>query len=650
MAPELHLRWVLSVGAFVLGVLVFGTALATSPPPAAESEAPGAQALGAYVDGLVREAGTRELHDDPYWHTLLHYKRGLFGLRSLVDDPAFFASPDGKHHPDRELAATLRAFFTPPDTSQAKHPVCRFPARLAWLSEQLDIDGSRLPVPVCESFESFYEGISPRSASMIFPTSHMNSPASMYGHTLLTIQGANGSELLSYAVNYSAITHETFGPFYIVRGLLGLYPGYFSILPYYAKLQQYSDVNDRDIWEYPLDLDEKEIRRLLAHVYELENIYSNYYFFSENCSYDLLFLLDAARPGLDLTDQFGWWVIPLDTVRKAKQNGLISDVVYRPSKSTKIEHLAAALSEEHRRTAVKIARGREDISALRRPEMTHEDRVRTVELTTEYLQYLYAKGKIARTDYVPRFLQTLEVRSELGAAEEWRYDIPAPGRPDHGHRSSRVVVGGGVRDEIAFQELALRPAYHDLLDGELGFKEGSEIVFGEAAVRYYPEAEELQLERIDVIHITSIAPRTEFFEHTSWKVETGFLRRTRGNGQRDLVYGLNTGFGRAYRSFLGLPYGLIETDLQVGGALEHSYSLGAGASIGLVQNVASWWKVQLQARAIFYRLGEEDDRIQLTIGQGFRLTTNWNLALEAERNTEHDVSIWDAKLGLRFFF
>ena len=32
------------------------------------------------------------------------------------------------------------------------------------------------------------------------------------------------------------------------------------------------------------------------HTYEMDKIYSDYYFFDENCSYDLLFLLDAARP------------------------------------------------------------------------------------------------------------------------------------------------------------------------------------------------------------------------------------------------------------------------------------------------------------------------------------------------------------------
>lgn len=100
----------------------------------------------------------------------------------------------------------------------------------------------------------------------------------MFGHTLLFIETADRSKLLSYSVSYSAVTNETFGPFFAVKGLFGMYPGYFAVLPYYAKLQQYSDVDHRDIWEYRLNLTEPEIRRMLLHIRELESIASDYYF------------------------------------------------------------------------------------------------------------------------------------------------------------------------------------------------------------------------------------------------------------------------------------------------------------------------------------------------------------------------------------
>ncbi|MFH1680870.1 MAG: hypothetical protein ABIH26_09535, partial [Candidatus Eisenbacteria bacterium] len=47
--------------------------LAASPEPVPED---------AYLSALLEIAFRERLHEDPYWHTLLHYKKGLFGLRS----------------------------------------------------------------------------------------------------------------------------------------------------------------------------------------------------------------------------------------------------------------------------------------------------------------------------------------------------------------------------------------------------------------------------------------------------------------------------------------------------------------------------------------------------------------------------------------
>jgi len=603
-------------------LFLLGTAAAAGPPPAPPPDDP-------YLAELIEEARRHELADDPYWRVLVHYKRGIFGVRSLVDDPDFFLSPEGKGDPQAELEATLRGFFRPPD--EGKHPVCRFVARYHWLKERLGIDESRLPVKGCAPFEELMEGVKPESATLIFPTSHMNSPASMYGHTLLAIETAYESDLLSYAVNYSAITDETFGPFYIAKGLFGMYPGYFSILPYYAKLQEYSDVNDRDIWEYPLALDPAEVRRLLMHIHEMEDIYSDYYFFNENCSYDLLFLLDAARPGLRLTDSCGWWVIPLDTIREIKKAGLIGEATYRPSKSTRIKHLAGLLTGARREEARAIADGTRAPEETRDGPLPKGEKITVLDLAGEILQYRYMGNEIPQDVYRKRFLGALRARSDLGGAGiEERYAIPAPVRPDEGHRSNRIGLGGGAAEDRAFWEARFRPAYHDLLDDDDGYKRGSQIVFGEAVVRYDPESEEARLHSLNLIDIVSIAPRDEFFKHTSWMVKTGFFRRVMENGRDYMIYALNPGFGRAYGAGrTGFFYGMIETEIHVGGALERGWSAGAGGSVGFVGNVTGWWKARLHARGIAHRLGDDDDRFEAGLGFGFRLGANGGLNAEA---------------------
>ncbi len=295
-----------------------------------------------------------KLHQDPYWHILLHYKPSVLGYKSLVDDPRFFLAPDGKTNPEAELDATIRAFFEPQEDEE-KSAVCRFVARYEWITQRLGLDPGHLPVDECRSFERFMDNVKPETVTLIFPSAHLNSPASMFGHTLLTIDTYNKSRLLAYSVNYTAVTTETFGPLFAVKGLFGLYPGYFSIQPYYTKLQEYSDVEPRDIWEYQLNLTGPEIRRMMLNIREKEGIASDYYFFDENCSYDLMFLLEAARPGTKLTDKVHGWLIPLDSIRMIDEQGFVTGVQYRPSRTTKIKYLASRVSEQGQEAALELA-------------------------------------------------------------------------------------------------------------------------------------------------------------------------------------------------------------------------------------------------------------------------------------------------------
>jgi len=632
-----------------------GDSVAMAPRDSAAATAPEESAAAvpdeAYIEHLLAEAERQGLHEDRYWHILLHYKRGLFGLRSLVDDPKFFADPNGKHDPRAELRATIRSLFCP-SVADEKHAVCRYVARYEWLKERLGIDPRRLPVPQCTAFEVLLAKIQPESATLIFPTSHMNSPASMYGHTLLTVETASKSKLLAFAINYSAIVQGvTFAPVFIAKGLCGGYPGYYSILPYYAKLQEYSDVNDRDIWEYALSLDRDEIRRMLLHIYELDNIYSNYYFVGENCSYGLLFLLEAARPSVHLTDRFGWWVIPLDTIRAIRKSGLIEEAIYRPSRSTKVEYLAGSISPAAREDAWGMARGKREPEQVLAQAMSQDDKIRICDLACEYLQYLNAKGKIEKELYQVRFLKALGARSSLGEAAEWRDSIPPPGRPDDGHRSRRWAIGAGTHDEESFLEIRLRPAYHELLDYQSGYKRGSQIVFLDAALRYYAQQERVKVEAIRLVDIVSIAPRSRFFEHLSWKVNTGFFPNGQDRRREDLIWGLNVGLGLAYDAgILGLVYGFAETDLHVGGTRGHGYALGAGGSAGVIKDLTDWWKVQLLARYLDHPLGDEMRQLRVSLGQGLKLSTNLGLSATVARGSEDDDSMWETKLSAHIFF
>ena len=249
--------------------------------------------IAAPLDNWLKQAKAQQLERHPYWQILLRYeKKQGHTLVSSVEQPSFFVSHDGKINAEAELAATLESLVDTPPAKADDAVACRFPARAAWLRQQLNITENDLPSANCPAFSTWLKGINPHEATLVFAADFVNNPSSMFGHTLLRIDAPNQTEetrLLAYAVNYAAQTNTSNGLEFAYKGLSGGYAGAFSVLPYYEKVKEYNDFENRDLWEYQLNLTPDEIKQGLAHLWEMKGINLPYYFLASNCSYQLFF-------------------------------------------------------------------------------------------------------------------------------------------------------------------------------------------------------------------------------------------------------------------------------------------------------------------------------------------------------------------------
>lgn len=599
-----------------------------------------------YLAELKGTAERRRLQDDRYWDILLFYKPAAGGRKSLVDDPNFFLAPGGKRDPGAELSATLDAMF---DNSLSPPARCRFPARYEWLKETLPIDPARLPTPECSELDNTLRAINPKSASLIFASGHMNAPASMFGHTFLRLDGAYESPLLSYAVNYAAtINPKDSGIAYAFKGIFGYYPGYYSILPYYAKVREYASMEQRDLWEFRTNLTETEVRRMTLHVLEMQGIYADYYFLDENCSYDLLFLLEAARPSVTLTDRHkGFFVAPIETLRSVLAEGLIDNVVFRPSAARTIRHKASEAGEAEVALAKSLASGDAAPSDVVGGPLPDTGKARILDLASDFTNYLFLKREIPKDPYQGRYLRILAARSTVESRLPESRPLPVPAPPESGHLVSRASLAAGTRDGRPFLEIAYRPAYHSLEDPAEGFNDGSQIVFSEAALRWYPRDEKVRLQRWDLIDIVSLAPRDIFFRPISWKVQTGFATRDFPGGVESIVYALNPGGGFAWKvSPLGIVSILAETDLAISGRYDRSFAFGMGGSAGFARQVSDRWGVLARARYVHGVLGDREQgrRFTASLKVPLRLSRNRSLVLEGEHADGPSVHVGTIQL------
>ncbi len=319
-------------------------------------------------------------------------------------------------------------------------------------------------------------------------------------------------------------------------------------MPYVQKIQQYSNMESRDIWEYTLDLDQSEIDWMIDHLWELKDINFDYYFFDENCSFRLLELVEVARPGSGLLDDLRFAELPVNTVRALDQEGLVTERHYRPSKEQELQALSDRLDAGERALARRLA----DDPAVAESAafQAYPEPRRALMARAAYRYVRFVNRKAARTEEVAgRSFALLSLVNRLPPVPEPVPAAKAP--PEQGHGSQMLAAAGGQRGADDFGELTYRLTYHDLLDNRRGFLAGAQIQ-GLGVTLRSTESQAVDLEALDLVSIRSLAPRNEFSKPLSWYVEGGLERAWAG--RRRLARYVQGGAGGSWRLGNVQPY------------------------------------------------------------------------------------------------
>lgn len=607
-----------------------------------------------YLDELIHRAHGLSLHEQRYWQLLLHYRSTWAGrYESEIDAPGFFLSATGKTDPKAELDATLRAFFSAEWVGRTPQPArCTFIARYEWLKSALSIDDERLPPANCERFQSWLQDLNPESITLIFPSSFINNPASMFGHLLLRIDQKGQTEatrILAYTINYAAELPPDTGLEFAVLGIIGGYTGFYSTIPYYLKAKEYGDFENRDIWEYRLNFSDVQIHRLLMHAWELGNASFDYFFFKENCAYHMLALLDLADPELRLAERFWLYTLPSDGVRAiAEKPSLVQAAVFRPSRRTKILRGREALSDSERDWFGKII---DTPSLAQSPEFRQlpgERRAAVLDVASDYLLYK-AATEYQPNEFASRNSSVLLARSDIKSTVPSPVYRPLSGPPDQGHRVLRAGIGTGWRDGEFFSEASFRLAFHDLLDPELGYTPDAQIETLSIALRYYPKHQHTRIERATLLNIISLSPVDSLFFKPSWKFNTGLETIDRNGCRFCRVGGAGGGIGLAAESSWlrrEVYYGFGEIAAEYSQAFARDYRVGGGLSAGTLIDITERWKIAASLSYFGYPAG--DGKPEWRVGAQQRFALSENLALRFDFNQR--LNKREYLLNLHFYF
>lgn len=556
----------------------------------------------------------------PYWLKLGHYLPALrTDYKSTVDSPEFFLAPDGKTNPKSELRATINALYNA-NAQKTQEMRCKFPARYTWLEAQL----GRTAKLRCPELDKWEQVIDPAGMTLVFPTAFMNNPSSMFGHTLLRVDAKDqtrNKELVAFAINFAAEPNgEDNAAMYALKGMFGSYPGRFTVMPYYRKVREYNDMESRDIWEYKLNLTADEVHRVLLHLWEMQHAEFDYYFFDENCSYQLLALIQLARDDISLVDKFPVEAIPSDTVAALADAGLLEAPKYRAAFGTRLLHQVEELDPAMYEAAKRAKQGFYPSSDT----FTPSERAAILEFAYEWLNYEFYDEVLEREPTAKQLTALLRERSKITVSSPFS-PVPVPEiSPEKGHGSSRAGIGYQMNKEANNQTIfEWRGSYHDLLDSQDGYIPGAQISFVDTQISV--EDNHVRLDRLYLVDAMALAPSNKVFDSWAWNIRAGFDRQPNRNEMEGRGFALG-GYGKAWGNARTLhTYTLFGAEFSSGELTDDRISTGIGAEAGAFLQVGKQNRLGIQGQYYALLNNDASQHAELKAEWQFSFARDWGV-------------------------
>ena len=220
--------------------------------------------------------------------------------------------------------------------------------------------------------------------------------------------------------------------------------------------------------------------------------------------------------------------------------------------------------------------------------------------------------------------------------------VPFAKQPELGHKTARASVGAGWWNNDTFDEVAVRAAYHDLLDPEVGYTPDAQIEIASLAIRHYNRADQTRIERATFANVLSLSPIDSVFHAPSWNINVGMNTIRFGSCQLCSNGVINGGMGECIESpmaqtgkcFSRSPKRRETTARRI----SRITGSADGGNIGMLADVTDHWKIMATGTYLKFALGDKSDDTRWFVGSRYTLAQNWALGLEYNhRDNDNDV-------------
>ena len=450
---------------------------------------------------------------DSQWLKLLRYNKYNSSFESEADSPEFFLTASGKTNPAAEYNKFQELLKTP--VLNDDHVVCKFPARAVKIF--LDKNGPQPDFSKCLKLNKYLKATDPKGVSLVFASYFIQKPSSAFGHTFLRLHTnkLGNAALLDFAVDFSASVDTSNPIAYGVKGIVGGFKGRFSRMPYFLKVREYADLDSRDIWEYPLNLSKQQLLLLTLHLWEMDQAYFDYYYFSENCSYHILRAIEAISDK-DISADLKFFVLPIDTIHALQKNNLLLNPRRIPSQFSKVKSALDRLKPKELQLALQFY---EDPFSFNFSATTDTFFLDTL---IDILNFKFAEGLLTDSSdskTVQLREKLLLKRSKMGISTD--ATISMIDSPSSGHYGSYLDVGFSKgNDQVV--DITHAFALHSFKHSAKGFSNKFQMIMGE--VDFAINKREVLFNSFKIFDVMNASSSFALEFKPSWRFSLGVSR------------------------------------------------------------------------------------------------------------------------------
>ncbi len=482
-------------------------------------------------NNAITAANQLSLSQHPTWKSLLHFKSN----KCYITDSSFLLSGESCSL-EKELDETIKSFYASTNINNS-HTICKFPARYLFIKENLKSLKISLPSMNCSELSLFQKKAPADKISLVFSSENVTQPSSMMGHVFLKLSGINDQgKNVEHAVSYFTRIDSINLPLLFAESMFLGMPSFYTLIPYSEQLEKYLHDEQRNVWEYDLNLSHESNELIHLHIWELKDIKSKYLFAGYNCATVIYFILSLADS--HFLDINRLWISPLDVVKQSKKDGLIGKTSLIPSDKWKIRMLASNINKKSQSMVYETIK-QNDFNLLKK-NPAENIAFLEYQLGKSFSSYLSKNGEITndKSEEIDRKLTMFYQHQEGSIIDVSKFKDPILRQED-----SQYSLGYLHREGNLYLKLNFLPASHKLTDNNQQLFSESSLELGDVTILVDSLNKNISIDEIKLFSSGSYIPWDSFTGGLSGRFGIGVERHYNNELNSFQATQISGGFG-----------------------------------------------------------------------------------------------------------